>query len=189
MDDCTPQKIFITGNYGAGKSTFAHQMGNLLGIVPVHLDAIIWESGWQHRPKKNCLRHLHQITDCNRWIVEGLSDYKGQSGFHDICFQAADQIIFFDFPQLLCWWRIFKRRLQYHDRTRPDLPKGYPEKLYRVFLEKVWHYPKDERPIILKKIASLPKHQQVIKLQTPRQVADFLESLQSSRIVQGASRL
>ena len=176
-------KFFVIGNYGAGKSTFAHQMGCLLGISPVNLDTVLWEPGWQDRPMEDALEHLQQVIKSDRWIVEGISDYKGQAGFHDLCFDSADTIVFFDFPQLLCWWRIFKRRLQYHGRTRPDLPDGYPEKLYRVFLQKVWNYPKDERPVILKKINSLPKHKHVIYLKTPGQAENFLESLQSHQMM------
>ncbi|MEO1404159.1 MAG: AAA family ATPase [Cyanobacteria bacterium J06635_1] len=189
MDRHPPEKIFIIGNYGAGKSTFAHQMGSVLGLSPVHLDSLIWKPGWQDRPMEDCLRHLYQITDGDRWIVEGISDYKGQSGFHDICFEAANTIILFDFPQLLCWWRIFKRRFQYHGKTRPDLPEGYPEKLYRVFLQKVWNYPRDERPVILGKIARLPDHKQVIHFRTPGQASDFLASLQSAQVTSMAGRL
>ena len=165
------------GNYGAGKSTFARKIGDFLGMKPVNLDAVVWEPHWQERSKEDCLKRLDHITSSDCWIVEGLSDYKGQSGYHDICFEAADTIIFFDFPPMLCWWRIFKRRLQYHRRNRPDLPAGYPEKLYRVFLQKVWNYSKDERPVIMEKIASLRHYKQVIELQTPRQVESFLSKL------------
>ena len=189
MEKTIAERFFIIGNYGAGKSTFAHRMGQLLEISPIHLDTILWEPGWKDRPMADALERLRQITASDRWIVEGISDYKGQSGLHDLCFDSADTILLFDFPQLLCWWRIFKRRWQYHGRTRPDLPDGYPEKLYRIFLQKVWNYPKDERPVIFEKINRLPKHKRVIYLKTPGQVKNFLESLESKQMIPTVEQL
>lgn len=47
---------------------------------------------------------------------------------------AADAAVFLDAPRSLCLWRVFKRRLSYAGRTRPDMGEGCPERLSADFV-------------------------------------------------------
>ncbi len=40
------KKILVIGSGGAGKSTFARRLGEMLGINVIHLDALYWQPGW-----------------------------------------------------------------------------------------------------------------------------------------------
>jgi len=40
------KKILVIGSGGAGKSTFAKRLGELLSIEVIHLDALYWQPGW-----------------------------------------------------------------------------------------------------------------------------------------------
>ena len=45
------QRILIIGSGGAGKSTFARQLHELLKIELIHLDALYWQPSWIEPPK------------------------------------------------------------------------------------------------------------------------------------------
>ena len=40
-------KIVIIGSPGAGKSTFAHELGAILNIDVIYLDRHFWKTGWK----------------------------------------------------------------------------------------------------------------------------------------------
>ena len=45
------RRIAIIGAGGAGKSTLARQLGEVLGIEVIHLDALFWKPGWVDTPR------------------------------------------------------------------------------------------------------------------------------------------
>ena len=48
----SPRKILVIGSGGAGKSTFARRLSEILGIDVVHLDALYWKPGWVEPSKE-----------------------------------------------------------------------------------------------------------------------------------------
>jgi len=89
----------------------------------------------------------------------------------------ADTIIFVDQPRLLCLWRVVKRRIMYHGRSRPDLAPDCPEKLDRVAFEFVWTYPKARRPKVLKRLAEAKTTKLVFHLRGDAAIEQFLVDL------------
>ena len=45
------KKTAIIGSCGAGKSTLARQLGEILDIKVIHLDSFYWKPGWVATPK------------------------------------------------------------------------------------------------------------------------------------------
>lgn len=84
---------------------------------------------------------------------------------------AADTVIFLDTPRFLCLWRVLKRRLRFHRRTRPDMSAGNSERLTLEFLRFVWNYPK-QKPALLETLGRLG-HARVVHLRTDRDVRRF----------------
>jgi adenylate kinase family enzyme len=40
------KRIMVIGSGGAGKSTFARQLGEITGIEVFHLDKMFWQPNW-----------------------------------------------------------------------------------------------------------------------------------------------
>ena len=166
------KKILVIGSGGAGKTTFAKRLGEILKIEVIHLDSIYWKSGWVETPKPEWKMVIDQLLARESWVMDG-----NYSGTLDIRFQACDTLIFLDLPRLLCLWRVFKRVLKYRGTNRPDLPEGCPEKLSLEFVAWIWNYPKKTRPKIVKMMRENPQGKEMFRLRSKVEVNTFLENI------------
>lgn len=166
------KKILIIGSGGAGKSTLARELGIILNLEVIHLDAFYWNPGWVETPKLEWQSIIQNLILRESWIMDG-----NYSGTLDIRLPLADTVIFLDFPRLLCLWRVIKRSWQYAGQSRPDMASGCPERLTWQFLKFVWTYPITRRPVILDKLRLLTLNQQVIILRQPKEVREFLQKI------------
>jgi adenylate kinase family enzyme len=55
-------RIFITGNAGAGKSTFSKRLALLCGMEAHSLDTLFWNRSWKPVPKEERLRVIRELT-------------------------------------------------------------------------------------------------------------------------------
>lgn len=94
---------------------------------------------------------------------------------------AADTIVFFDLPRWLCFWRVLKRRIRYHRRTRTDMGVGCAERVEWEFLTWIGNYRKNSRPAILERLRELEIDKQVIILDSRAVVEQFMMQLCSGR--------
>jgi adenylate kinase family enzyme len=168
-------KIMLIGSGGAGKSTLAIMLGDLADIPVYHLDALYWKPGWLPTPREEWDEVVRQLVKKDRWIIDG--DY-GRT--LDIRMSEADTIIFLDFPRWITLYRVIKRRIRYHNRTRPDMHDGCPEKLDSEFMSWIWNYRKDKRPRIMQKIETLADKKKVIIIRTPNEVRQFIKKVKST---------
>ena len=169
------KRVAIIGSGGAGKSTLARQLGPILNIPATHLDAVYWQEGWVESPKDDWNQTMRDLVDQETWILDG-----NYGGTIDVRLEAADTIIFLDLPRLICVKRIIQRRIQYHNRTRPDMGPNCNERLNWVFLKWIWTYPAQRRPGILSKLHGYQERKQVVILRTPAEVKRFLNNVSGS---------
>ena len=94
-----------------------------------------------------------------------------------VVFPAADTLVWLDFSRAVCLYRVIKRLIAYHGRTRPDLPEGCPEKLDFEFLEWVLTFPEQGRRRIIDTLAVHALDQRLIVLRNPAEVERFLHEL------------
>ncbi|AIQ42215.1 DNA topology modulation protein [Paenibacillus sp. FSL R5-0912] len=164
-------RILILGSGGSGKSTLARQVGGLLHLPVVHLDALFWNPDWIPTPDEEWDGLVRQYTEQEQWIIDG-----NYSKTMDMRIRRADVIIFLDLPRLLCMYRIVKRRLMYHNQTRPDMNEGCPEKLDFAFVKWVWSYKTRSRDNTIARLRQAGAHQQVITVTSRRQVKALIRS-------------
>ncbi|PEU14593.1 MULTISPECIES: DNA topology modulation protein [unclassified Bacillus (in: firmicutes)] len=166
------RKIMIIGSGGAGKSTFSRRLGEKLQIPVHHLDALYWKAGWELASREEQIQVQKGLVTQDAWIIDG------NYGFTmDIRVEAADTIIFIDLPRIQCLYRVVKRRIQYHNQTRPDMGEGCDEQLDFEFLKWVWTYPKVKRPTILEKLQAVSTEKNIIIFKSAAEVEGFLQKL------------
>lgn len=169
------QKIAIIGAGGAGKSTLTRQLGEILSLPVYHLDALYWKPNWTPTPLEDWEAIQETLVQQDAWILDG-----NYSNTLRIRFQAADTIIFLDYPGWLCLWRVLQRRWKYLGKTRPDMGKGCPEKIDAEFLYWVWNYRRTRRPGILQRLAAYKTSKTVFIFTSPTQTKRFIKQLKPS---------
>lgn len=169
------QKIAIIGSGGAGKSTLARQLGEILSLPVYHLDALYWKPNWTPTPLEEWEAMQTELLQRDAWIMDG-----NFGGTMRLRLQAADTIIFMDYPNWLCLWRVLKRRWKYQGRTRPDMGEGCPEKIDAEFLSWVWNYRRTRRPGIVQRLAAYKTSKTILIFTSPAQTNRFLQELTQS---------
>lgn len=165
------KRILVIGSGGAGKSTVATKLGQLLDIEVLHLDKFFWRRGWVETPRDEWLQTVTELVDRDSWIIDG-----NYSGTLDVRMQRCDTIVFLDLPRLLCVWRIVKRKLRYRRGGRPDIAEGCDEKLDPEFVSWVWNYPRRSRPRVVKLIREHSDGKRVVWLRSKADVRRFLSN-------------
>lgn len=122
--------IVIGVSSGVGKSTFARALGKLAGIDVTHLDRLYWKPGWVEAPAEEFSAAQRTIVEQDQWIIEG-----NYTSTIEIREPLADTVIYLELPLHVCLYRVVKRRIQYHGKTREDLTEGCPEKIDWAFIK------------------------------------------------------
>ena len=168
------KRILVIGSGGAGKSTFAKRLGELLKINVIHLDALYWKPGWIEPPKAEWAATVEEIIKCDAWIMDG-----NYSGTLERRLAACDAVVFLDLPSRTCVWRVFKRLVQYHNATRPDMAEGCHEHFNLQFLLWVWNYRRRTRPKIVHLLKQCERNVQMIWLRSTAAVDEYLRAAAS----------
>lgn len=167
------KRIAIIGSSGSGKSTLARQLGATLEIPVIHLDRHFWHPGWVGTPLDEWKQMVKEMTQRQQWIIDG--NYRETL---DIRLEAADTVVFLDLPRWLCTWRAIKRRIEYMNRTRPDMAEGCKEPLFDPhllhFMRRIWDYPNRAWPQVTQELQQVAHHKRVIWLESTRDVNTFL---------------
>ena len=166
------QRVLIIGAGGSGKSTLAMRIGECTGLPVVHLDSLFWKEGWIETPRAEWTRVVQELLSQEAWVMDG-----NYGGTLDLRLAVADTIIFLDLPRVVCLWRVVKRRLRFHGRSRPDMGSGCPERLTWEFIKWIWRYRRERRPAIVEKLKVVASDKRVIILDSQAAVREFEEKL------------
>ncbi|MGT2811455.1 hypothetical protein [Streptococcus minor] len=125
-------KISVIGYSGSGKSTLTQLLSDYYQIPKLHLDQLFFLENWQPRTEIDFTNRLQAFLQSNQdWIIDGV--------FSRFLFrerlEAADQIIFLDFPRWRTFGRILKRYFCFRGTIRPSGPVGCQEKLDWPFVK------------------------------------------------------
>lgn len=165
------KKILVIGSGGAGKSTFAKRLGEILKINVIHMDQQYWLPGWVEPPKPAWAARVDALCNRAAWIMDG-----NYSGTLERRLVACDAVVFLDLPPLICLWRVFKRLVKYHNTTRPDMGEGCRERFSFQFLLWVWSYRRRTRPKIVQLLKQHEGKIQIIWLRSSEEVEKYLRT-------------
>ena len=168
------KRILILGAAGAGKSTLAMKIGQILKIPVVHLDSYYWNPNWEGTPRNQWEDKIKPLIVEDRWVMDG--NYVSHLSTFGLRVKRADAIIFLDFPRRQSYLRIFLRFLRYRGKTRPDLGEGCPERIDWEFLKYIWTYPK-RKSRVLRYLKDLSDTKDVFILYNQKQMDRFVELL------------
>ncbi len=135
------KRILVLGNSGSGKSTLARIIGQKRNITVHHIDAYFWLPNWQHIQKSELKETIEKIIDDDSWVIDG-----NYSSSLDIRLRRADTVVFFDYPTVLSLYRVIKRRIIHHKKTRPDMGEGCNEKIDLDFIKWIIGFKRKNRP-------------------------------------------
>ncbi len=167
-----PRNILIVGSSGSGKSTLSKKLSQILGLRIINMDHIYWQPGWIMRSQEEITTLVLSEIEHDGWIFEGNNSITFPQRV-----AKADMLLWLDLPRETCIWRVIKRSLKHHGKTRPDMPKGCPERLNWSFLKWIWNYNKVCRPALEKLYHETQDQLERTHLKSAKDVDLFIESM------------
>lgn len=128
------KRIMIFGRPGSGKSTFAHELHNITKIPLYHLDKYFFTSNWSKRDNGEFMRMQNEIVNTDSWIIDGNCTKSLETRY-----SHADICLYFNYPNLVCLWRVCKRILQNRDHI-DDRAENCPEVVRWQLIKYMWTF-------------------------------------------------
>lgn len=165
MKKIHPKKFALIGLPGSGKSTFASKLGGILGIPVHHLDRHMFEPCGKKRDKQEFIEIQKAMLDEEAWVVEGCS-----FSTFEMRFAKADVLIYFQLSRLICFFRLFKRLINYEKNF------GGLRAVTWEILKYTWNFDKEKRARIEELRAKYPQTKFLI-FKSQKDADQFLNSL------------
>lgn len=114
-------RIAILGGAGSGKSTLARRLGGARGLPVIHLDRIVFRSGWSRNALDLVQEQLaEQLGEA--WVVDGT--YAEAMG---LTLPQADLTLWLDQPAWLRLYRSWRKTRDHRGKPRADRPDDCEE--------------------------------------------------------------
>ena len=101
------QRVLVVGISGAGKTTYARSVAELLHLPPVEFDGLAHGPGWSTPP--DLARTVAALAAQERWVVDSWgypADVRGP------LWQRADTVLWLDLPRRTTMPRVLRRSLR-----------------------------------------------------------------------------
>lgn len=125
-----PDRIWVVGPCGSGKSTLTRVLAARQGVEPTHLDDIHWAPGWVERPEAEMHAALAPIVAHPRWVIDGNYGIYRQRHL-----DRTDLTVWLDFPLRVTWPRLLWRGIRRSVR-KESVCNGNQESLWRTFCDR-----------------------------------------------------
>lgn len=116
------RRVAVVGTSGSGKTTLARAVAAAMGVPHVELDALFHQPGWSERPAEAFREDVAEAVAADGWVVDG--NYGTRLGA--LVLDAADTVIWLDFPRWFVTQRIVRRTVR-RVVTREELWNGNRE--------------------------------------------------------------
>jgi adenylate kinase family enzyme len=127
------KRVSIVGCPGAGKSTFAAALAKRTKIPLLHLDFYYHEKGRYYEDNKQAwIDKVETLVQGDSWIIEG-----NYGTTYPLRLPKSDTLIFLDIPTWLSVWSVLKRRFQFRNKQRAEMPSDWVEKIDPIFFKYV----------------------------------------------------
>jgi adenylate kinase family enzyme len=183
------RRVSVIGGSCTGKTTLSRELARRLGVPHVELDALHHEAGWTEATAEVLQRRLDAALAAapDGWVVDG--NYHGKLGTSVL--ERADTVVFLDLPYGLALRRVL-RRTAGRILSRKELWNGNRETLRNALSRDsiVWWVVTQHgkyRQTWPDRYGRFP-HLRVVRLHTPREVRDFLQSIQATESMSGSSK-
>jgi adenylate kinase family enzyme len=167
------RRALVIGSPGAGKSTFARQLGAITGLPVTHIDQLFWEPGWVQTPTPVYEQRLDAVLAQPRWIIDGINTATLPRRL-----AGADVMFWLDRNRVVCLTQLLSRVARNYGRVRPDMAAGCPEPVPDLeFVRFIWTFDQVYRPRINAAIKITGAANRTIMLTSHRQSAACLAEI------------
>ena len=178
----TAMRFNIIGTSGAGKSTFARRLADILQAPHIEMDRLFWRANWQQAPEAEFLADLKAALAVPRWMLDG--NYERSI---PVKWAHVDAVIWLDYPFAVTFTQAVMRALQRAWRKQELWPgTGNRESFRQSFFSRrsiLWWtiktFAKNRRTIATQ--MADPAHARIafIRLRSRAEAAAFLYSIAS----------
>lgn len=170
------KKVAVFGNAGGGKSTLSRKVSEATGLPLYVLDKVKYQPGGIEVADTDYQRIHQEIVNTDQWVIDGFGSMETLWPR----LEQADSLIYVDLPLPRHFWWVTKRMLTGFFQP----PAGWPEnspilkssiKSYKA----LWLCHKYLTPRYRAYIKQVQNTKRVYHLRSPKQIAQFLASLQS----------
>lgn len=177
------QRLVVIGTSCSGKTTFARQLAQALGVTHIELDAIHWKPNWCPRPLEEFRALVEQAIAGENWVIDG-----NYSEVRDMVWNRATHIIWLNYPFLFVFARAIRRAVR-RIVLKEVLFSGNRETWRLLFLSRdsiLWWVVKTYRRRRREYRAFFDQRQEThltcIEFRTQSQVDDFLGALKDRTV-------
>ena len=121
LDDADLSRVLVVGTTCAGKTTYARQLSQSLGVPHIELDALYWLADWVERPNEEFRTLVGEAASGERWVVDG-----NYGSIRDTLWTRATSVIWLNYPFFIVAGRGLRRTVK-RCITREELYAGNRE--------------------------------------------------------------
>ena len=176
--DPVPRRVLVGGVTGAGKTTLARRIGEILGLPHTEMDGLYHGAGWVPRP--TFVEDVEAFASEPAWVTEW--QYTAVRG---LLVSRADTLVWLDLPARVTLWRVLRRTLVrrirrtvlWNGNVEPPLSTmiGNPDHLLRWAWRTRHSMPESVLPLERDR-----PHLRIVRLRSSRDVALWLATLARS---------